>query len=276
METIASSILQYLNHLQDRDYLALVANSTSATQLCRVINELLQSEDDEVVSSACLFIRDLVVLGSQHPGCEKFVQGYAESSIVTTLEQLIFSPNHFTRKQAIYTLGKTCSDGSAAALTQAFWVFRDTDPILLPRLIGEIGWLGAETFWALLASMIDSSVYATRWAVIAVLDEFGGDNAQTQDELFQYKFKCMKQLRQDSNSLVQAEAEYKYQLLKLRSEAYDLPKADYRKQRKNLKREYEPALCFTYVSSAFLYHLCANNLRQYSIDELELFIASMA
>lgn len=82
-------------------------------------------------------------------------------------------------------------------------------------------------------------------------------------------------MRQDSNSLVQLEAEYKYQLLNYHSEGYDLPKAERRKQRKNLERQYKPRLSFTHISSAFSSYLYTNGLKQYSIPELEEFIESL-
>lgn len=274
METIATSILHYLDYLQNVDYLAQIVNSASAAKLCNIIDELLRSEDHKTVSSTCLFIRDLVLFGSQHPDCEKFVQSYLESSIVTTLEQLLFSLNHFIREQAVYTLGKTCSCGSIAALNQSFSVFRDTDPILLPRLIGEMGWLGTENFWSLLDSMLSSPVYPTRWAVIAVLHEFCGDDAREQDELFQGKLKCLEQLRQDSNPLIQAEVEYEYQFLKFRGGIYKLPKTERKKQRKALERQYKPTICFHHISNMFANYLYTEGLMQYSVGDLEAFISN--
>ncbi|KAF3887725.1 MULTISPECIES: HEAT repeat domain-containing protein [Nostocales] len=272
---IASNILHYLDYLHDVDYLAAIVNSVSDTELSNIINKLLQSGDNEIVSSTCLFIQDLLLFGSRHPNCQKFVKGYPESSIVKTLEQLLFSPNHFIRQRAVYTLGKTCSHSSIAALNQAFSVFRDIDPILLPRLIGEMGWLGTENFWALLDSMMSSQIYMTRWAVIDVLSEFVGDDARVQDELFQCKLRYIEQLRQDSNILIQSEAEYEYQLLKFRSSTYDLPRAERKKKRKDLERQYKPAFFFTSISNAFTNHLCAKGLTQYSIAELEAFILDM-
>ncbi len=275
MEIIESKILHYLNYLQDVNYLAEIVNSVSDTELCNIINELLQSEDDEIIGSTCLFIRDLLVLGSRPHNREKFVKGYPESLIVKNLEQLLFSPNHFTRKQVVYTLGKACSYNSTGVLNQAFNTFRDTDPILLPRLIGEMGWLGAQNFWALLDSMMSSQVYMTRWAVVDVLSEFIGDDAKVQDKLFLSKLRCVEQLRQDSNILIQSEVEYEYQLLKFRSLAYDLPKAERKKKRKDLERQYKPAFSYTCISSAFTNHLYTKGLTQYSVAELEAFILDM-
>jgi HEAT repeat protein len=275
METTATSILNYLDYLQDVDYLATLVNSVSSVELCNIINELLQSENIETVSSTCLFIRDLALFGLQHPDCKTFVQGNSWAAIVTIIEQLLFSQNHFIREQAIYTLGKTGSYSSIPVLNQAFNAFRDIDPLLLPRLIGEMGWLGAENLWALLDSMISSPVYITRWAVLSVLPEFGGDDAQVQNELFQGKFKCIEQLHQDSNPLIQAEAEYEYQLLKFRSEMHNIPKAERKKNRKNLERYYKPAFCYDGISIRFTNYLYTKGLTQYSVDELEAFISTM-
>ncbi|HLO49337.1 MAG TPA: HEAT repeat domain-containing protein [Kamptonema sp.] len=274
MKMVVTSILYYLDRLQDVDYLATIVNSVSSVELCKIINELLQSEDNEIVSSTCLFIRDLVLFSSQHPDCKKFVEGYSESAIVKTLEKLLFSPNHFVRKEAVYTLGKTCSYGSIQALNQAFIVWRDTDPILLPILIGEMGWLGTENFGALLESTISSQVYMTRWAIINVLADFMVNDAQLH-ELFQAQFRFIEQLRQDSNTFIKSEAEYEYQLLKFRSEIHNLLKAERKKKRKDLERQYKPAFTFASISNRFTYYLGTKGLTQYSVDELELFISDL-
>ncbi len=267
--------MHYLDYLHDIDYLAAIVNSVSDTELCNIINRLLQLEDNEIVSSTCLFIQDLVLLSSRHPDCKKFVKGYPESSIVKTLEQLLFSPSHFIRKQAVYALGKTCSYKSVPVLNKAFNVFRDTDPILLPRLIGEIGWLGAENFWVLLDEMIGSQVYITRWAVIDVLCEFVDDDARVHSELFQSKLRCIQQLRQDSNILVKSQAEYEYQLLKFRSSIYELPKSERKKKRKDVERQYKPVYYFDQISIAFVNFLYSKRRTQYSIAELEAFILNI-
>ncbi len=272
---IANSILHYIDYLQNVDYLAEILKSVSSVELDNIINELLQSENNETVSSTCLFIRDLVLFGSQNPDCEKFCKGHSESSIVKTLEQLLFSPNHFIRKEVVYTLGKTCSYRSLPMLNQAFSRLRDIDPILLPRLIGEMGWLGTENFWAFLESMTTSPVYMTRWAVIDVLSEFVGDDARVQDQLFQNKFRLTEQLRRDSNILIQSEAEHEYQFLKFRSETYNLPKTLRKKKWKDLERNYKPTLRFAHISSTFTNYLYTKGLTQYSVGEFEAFISNM-
>jgi hypothetical protein len=275
MEPIATSILQYLDHLQDIDYLAQIINSVSGKMLCQIIDELLRSEDNQTVRFTGVFIRDLVLLGTQHPDCSEFVKDYLESSIIITLEYLLSSPNHFTRLEAVYTLGKVCSYSSIAHLDQAFIKFRDTDPMLLPRLVFEMSWLGADNFWALIDSMSNSPVYVTRWAIIGVFESCCGENVRTQDELFQGKLKYLEKLRGDSNLLIQAESEYEHRLLTFRSKMHDLSKADRKKQRKILDQQCKPACRFDQVSMMFGNHLYTKGMTAYFIDELELFIANM-
>lgn len=277
METTATSIMQYLDLQPDSvDYLCRVVCSVSAETLCNTLNGLLRSEDYETVSSASHFVRDLVLFGSRHSGCKQFVQRYPESSIVSTLEQNLFSPNHFIRKNAIYTLGKTGSYSSVTALNRAFSTLRDTDPILLPRLIGEVGWLGGENLWSLLDSMMSSAAYTTRWAVLPVLNEFSGDDARTQDKLFKRKLNCVEQLRQDEKDLIRTEAEYEYQVLKFRSESYTLLRTERKKLRKALERQYKPEFWFRNMSSMFANYMYKTGTMQYSVGEFEAFISNIA
>jgi hypothetical protein len=270
MESLKSKVLQCLGSLDIYD-VAIAINSDSFLEFCDVINELLQSTDSEIVNSTCWLIRDLVLFSNQHSDCKTFAKNYEISSILKTIEQLLFSQNHFIRGAAVYTLGKTCSYGSVSALNQAFRTFRDTDPLMLPRLMGEMGWLGAENFWELLDSMMKSHCYVTRWAVVEILPEFL-EEAEDENELFIRKLSYLEQLRQDANTLVQAEAEHQYQLLKFRSELQNFSKPDRKKMRKKLDQKYTPALSFSYASNRFEYYLNKKSLTQYSVDELERFI----
>jgi HEAT repeat protein len=270
MESLKRKVLKCLQSL-DVYEVAIAINADSFLELCDVINELLNSTDTEIVSSACLLIRDLVLYSNQYLKGEILSQKYEESSILKTLEQLLFSQNCWIRKAAVYTLGKTCSYNSIPALNEAFITFRDSDPLLLPRLMGEMGWLRAENFWELLDSMMESQVFVTRWAVVELLPEFLED-AQSENELSLGKLRCLEKLRQDSDILVQAEAEHQYQLLKFRNEMHHFSKSDHKKMQKELDRKYMPVLSFSYVSNRFEYYLNKKGLTQYSLDELENFI----
>jgi hypothetical protein len=270
MELLKGKILKYLQSLDIYEVAAAI-NTDSFLEFCDIINELLKSTDTEIVSSTCLLIRDLVLYSNQYLKGGTLSQKYETSSVLKTVEQLLFSQNLWIRQAAVYTLGKTCSYGSIPALSKAFRTFRDSDPLLLPRLMGEMGWLGAENFWELLDSMMESQVFITRWAVVKLLPEFLED-AQSENELFSEKLRCLEKLRKDSNTLVQAEAEHQYQLLKFRSEMHHFSKPEHKKMRKELDRKYTPVLSFSYISNRFEYYLTKKGLTQYSLDNLEQFI----
>lgn len=272
IEVFKAGIFNYLSHLHDGDYMAAIANSMPLSEFYNTISILLQSEDNETVSLTTLFITDLVMAGFEHPDCAEFREQYPNSLVVKTLEEMVFSTEHYICTIAVYTLGKTGSYSSVDTINQAFFKLRDVAPLALPRIMGEMGWLGAENFWELLDSMMSSPVYATRWAVLNVLQEFIGNDAREEDELYQRKFRCVEQLRQDLNSYVRLEAEYEYQLLMFRCESHELPKAERRKKRKDLIRQYKPLHCFTEISVKFINDLHNQKLKNYSIAELELFI----
>lgn len=272
IEVIKASIFKYLAHLNDGDYMAAIADSIPLSEFYNILSILLQSEDRETVGLTTLLITDLVMAGFSHPGCAEFREQYPNSLVVKTLEEMVFSTDHYICTVAAYTLGKTCSYGSLDTINRAFLKLRDVAPLALPRIMGEMGWLGAGNFWELLDSMMSSPIYATRWAVLDVLQEFIGNDAREEDELYQRKLGCGDQLRRDLNSYVRLEAEYEYQLLIFRCESHKLPKAERRKKRKDVIRQYKLVHCFAEISVKFINDLYNQKSKKYSISELELFI----
>ncbi len=266
-------ILNYLNYLNDSDYLAEIVKSPGADE---TLIQLLHSEDLETINATCLFITDAVLLGSQNPICEEGWESHSQGAIVPELERLVLSDNHFIRKQVIYTLGKICSYDSIPILLQAFHQFRDQDPILLPRLVGELFWLGVDHPGDVIQSMVASPQYLTRWAVLTILGELIYNSPDETDEIFLMKYKVCESLCDDSNFWVQAEANYEYQFLKLnlRWRQENLSKSEYKKQKKELQR-LKPGLSFFQVSGQFDNYLYGNRLYHYSIEELETFVGQL-
>lgn len=269
--TRASDILKYDNCIGNREYLVTIVTSTSVRELSAVICELLRSQDFETFSITCLFLRDSILFCSQESACQDFLEYYPNSSIVKTLESFLFIENCFIRRQVIYTLGKTCSYSSTDAMSQAFHLIKNKDPLLLPRLIGEMVWLGAENVWNLVEEMTINQDYITRWAAIETLSQFV-HNSQEQDEMVRIKYKFLQQLRQDLNTFVRSEAEYEYLRLKFSIEANTLPKAERKKKSKEIIKNYKPALSFDNVKVKFENYLYANDRDRYSLKELEAFI----
>lgn len=269
---LETKILNYLNYLGDSEYMAEVATSPGAVD---TLIKLLQSNNEETVSYACLFITDFVLSCSQNNICKQSWKKL-ESAIIPQLEHLVFADNHFIRKQVIYTLGKICSYNSVPVLLHALHELGDRDPILLPRLVGELFWLGVDNRCDVIESIIVSKQYTTRWAVVVTLEEFIYHLPNQEDETFLMRYKFCNHLRQDSHPLVQAEAEYKYQVLELnrRKHKENMSKSDYKKQRKELKK-IQSFLSFSSVCSQFSNYMYKRNLHTYTTEDLEGFITAL-
>lgn len=267
---LETKIRKYINHLEDSEYIAEVVTLPGAVDS---LIKLLQSNKNEIIGDTCLFIRDFVLSCSRNDSCKQSWDEL-EPAIIPKLQHLVFADNHFIRKQVIYTLGKICSYDSVPVMLNAFHQLRDQDPILLPRLIGELFWLGVDNCWDIIGSMAASNQYTTRWAIMTALDQFICDwQNEEEDEIFLLKHKFCNQLRHDAHLLVQEEAEYNYQFLELQRRKYkeNLSKSEYRKQRKALKKS-EPFLSFSNITIEFSNYMYTQTLHTYTIEELEKYI----
>lgn len=272
-EEIVQLNIKHYSYGCDLDYLLNIVNTLSFAEIEKHICQLLKSSDAETVSETCFAIRDLIVSYShRYNEFAEFGAKYPESSIVTTVESLLFYKNRNTVHSAIYTLGKTCSYSSIPALNKAFYHLRDTDPFILPRLFCEMSWLGLENFWELVDSMIYSEVDFTRWAVINLLPEFIYENEEGYIHiLFHDKFKYLEHLKQDSNEFVRIEADHKYRMLDFKRIAEDLAKKERNKKRKELEKEYQSILNFDSLSMSFERYLSYKKFNSYTISQLEDF-----
>lgn len=270
---LTNKIFNYLRYLNDSDYIAEIVSLPDATE---TLIQLLKSEDLETLSATCLLIRDYVRLGGQNQICQEKWDSQSKWAIVPELERLVLSDNHFIRKKVIYTLGKICSYDSVPILLRAFHKLRDQDPILLPRLVGELFWLGVDHPGDVIERMIASPQYLTRWAVLAILGEFIYNFCDETDEIFVMKYKFCEFLSHDPNFWVQAEAKYEYECLKLnlRRGQGNLSKSEYKQQKKEVQG-LKPGLSFFQVSGQFDNYLYGNRLYHYSIEELETFVGQL-
>ncbi|HEY9694130.1 MAG TPA: hypothetical protein V6D15_18155 [Oculatellaceae cyanobacterium] len=206
--------------------------------------------------------------------CQKFVESDFWSTIVKNLEYLLLSNNHLIRIEAVKTLQIIRNKSNVDALTQAFKIFRDTDPLLLPRLMGVLAWLEVENFWEFVEEMANSQSYLTRWAVLRALEAIPR-YAIGQTEIYPYiqgKLKYIGQLRQDSHTLVRREAEYQYQIQQYYFEINSLSEAERHKKLKELKGQRKQVITFAEIEGSFELNLSIKDVNNYSLDELEAFI----
>ncbi|MGB3204019.1 MAG: hypothetical protein WBB28_03395 [Crinalium sp.] len=269
---IESSILSYYDHLGDTEYVAKTFRLASHQEVAANINSLLESENLEALFLTCNFITG--IMGCSEDVCQEFVDSDFWSTIVKILEHLLLSNNHLIRKEAVKTLRIIRNNSNVDALIQAFKIFRDTDPILLPRLIGAMAWLEVENFWEFVEEMANSQSYLTRWAVLRALEAIPKYViGQTEiDPHIQGKLKYIGQLRQDSHTLVRREAEYRYQVQQHQLEINSLSEAECHKKRQELNEQCKQVLTFAEIECSFDLNLSVKDVNNYSLNELEAFI----
>lgn len=270
-EDLVKFNIQHYSYRQDLDSLLNIVNTISFSEFEIILCKLLKSSDREIVSDSCFTIRDLIVCYShRYDEFVEFGKRYPESSIVKAVESLLFSENRNTVRDAIYTLGKTCSYSSIPALNKAFYHLKDTDPFILSRLFCEMTWLGLENFWELIDSMISSHNDFTRWAAIQELPAFVDEDCE-KSIISDEKFKYLERLKQDSNKFVRIEAEHRYKMIKFQTVETELPKKERSKRRKELENKYKSILNFESLSLNFSSYLSYKKLNNYTMSQLEEF-----
>jgi hypothetical protein len=264
-EDIERLILRYLdNGFEDTDYIAEIVNSQPFSNLAKLICKLLKSIDEDTFSMTCLFLRDAILYGNRNEDCHQFIVAYPESTIVRTLEELVFSDNCVIQSETIYTLGKTCSYSSKTVLSQAFDLFRDTHPLLLTRLLAEMGWLGVENLEHCIEQMANSSSYLTRWATVQLIQLNDDDKLPN----------WAQELRRDEYELIRVEAEYECQRILKRLQTPILSKIEQRQLAKAIKK-IEPKISFFGTCLRFSNHLASNGLRQYTVADFEAYVDNL-
>jgi hypothetical protein len=262
-DEIEQLILRYLDRgFEDSNYMAAIVTALPLSQISELICGLLKSDDYEVFSMTGLFLRDTILIGRHSEDCTAFREHYPDSIIVTTLEELLFCGDYFTRSEVLYTLGKTCSYGSKYALSRAFELYRDSDPLLLDRLICEMSWLGVENIDRYIYSMVTSSSYLTRWAAVSIVPNLGNLSLQYIDIL-----------RRDECELIRIEAEYEYQRFLKSIQTPILSKLEQHQRAKAIKK-IEPVLSFDSVATRFRNHLWNDRSidRMYKVVDFERFV----
>lgn len=257
---IELKILLYLdNGFEDTNYIANIVNFLDFPDLVILICRLLKSEP-KVFEMTALFLRDAIICGYRDDACQQFRNDYLNSTIVSTLEELVFTNNHFIRSHAVYTLGKTCSYGSKNVLVSAFDRFIDTDPLLLNRLINEMGWLGVENMDNYLERMATNTSYLTRWAAVEFI-------YQSIKRLPNWA----ELLRQDPYELIRLEAEYECQQVLKSLQTSSLSKSEQRRRAKEIE-QIKPKISFQQLNLKFIHDLSVKRTIEYTVAELEAYL----
>lgn len=119
---------------------------------------LSKADNLEKLGCVCCFLRDSVI------GAPIFFEALDASNVAAIMGKLLLDGPRWMRFTLVYTM-KIGLTGHGPIFWEAFYKFRDTDPIVMPNLLGEASWTrsveGYEMHWLLL----ESPSYLSRWAV---------------------------------------------------------------------------------------------------------------
>jgi hypothetical protein len=266
---IKNQVVQYINHVENVEYLNLVLSTAGIETLLDCIVETLTGESYEEIFSTYLFIYDVKRFSLSRNHKDLYKKLYS-SPVIEAIHRNVFSDNHFIRSASIQTLGKLRNRTSIPLLEEAFNRYKGNDPILIPDLITEMFWLQRKENWRIVEQLMRSQSYLSRWSVLEILDQ-----ASYKDPKNKKGFKRIKayveRLWRDQNPLIRAEADYTYRELMFLESMELLTKANKRKGRHALNK-IKPKITFSSVRFDFESYLYENHQYDYHVEEFEWFI----
>lgn len=265
MSDFQNSVLNYYKHLMNREYVEGVLTSAPMEEIYQQLADMLLSGERENIFEACLFVQD-VRLTIKGEVAEKFSDAVYDSPIINAFEHLTLnSPSHWVRRRVIYALGKIGATRSLPVLIDTFYKFWETDPLLLPSLMGEIRWLRSDSSPILAMDAAHNWSYLTRWTAIDDIRRFC-DEPDSPEKI------CLDRLADDEMEVIRQEARYWIEEQRIHREVYTLPKKERKAFWKSLAK-FEPRLSFDTATTRFhLYLSQQNSPEDYHVMELAKFV----
>jgi hypothetical protein len=158
------------------------------------------------------------------------------------------------RLNAVYTLAKIGATNALPGLEAVLRRRRDIDPLLLPRLLMEIGWLGGDRDRSA-QYVAQSTGYLSRWSLL-------GNSAMDTDP------RILVDLARDPHPLIRADAEHRLAYLRLPEETRGMTGGD-RKRAYRRHHADAPVLTFAFLELRF-YH--AMTWEEYTVAQLDAFV----
>jgi|GEM_PF-2390512 len=166
-----------------------------------------------------------------------------------------------------YTIGELCNRENIPTLVEAFESFKTTDPLSIPGLFFELGWLGSEELQDLITEMTNHPNYLFRWATLQFFDS---SKYQIDSEGHNFVKEQLAILQNDENKLVRAEANHLYARILLSEKQPNMVKAEFKAEVKSIKK-IEPEITFVSITTGFHNYLSVAMKSNYTVEELDLF-----
>lgn len=267
---IKSLISEYIDHYQEPSFFEKLFDQNSAAYVAQTLIELLHEQNDQIIENTLFFIRDLALTPQNEKHATPHRMIIFETPVITLVENLTMSKNYFTQSQSIYTLGKIGSVQSIQKLYDVFQKTKESNPLLVPRIITEIWWLEPEKNWNIIMKIVSAVNDVTRWSCLAVLFTYSGG-----EHMLQMAHQVLNTLRQDTNEHIRNEATYQWLELAYRQERLKLTKSERKLQRIHIKTR-EPLFTFSDIAAWFENKMVNEHRTNYTTAELAYFIETDA
>lgn len=268
-------LVTYIERIGEDDAVDAIAEVEGVEAAVRATATVVRSAAEGAgapndLSAALTWVRD----GSIGVGSEAVttaVRACVPTELTPALVDALIAPVYIVRHQAIYTLGKMTFREDLPSLLNVFERYMDQDPLLVPKLIGEISWLGGEGA-PLLARVRTHPLYLTRWSF------FGADAARPSraHEMEALRAACAE-LGGDQVGVVRAEARHVLAEIGMVEESsqngLQHDRAS-RRERKRRRAEHEATAPLRFDVMALRF-LDAHDGADYDVDALDAFVRSL-
>lgn len=265
----------YLGRIGEADAVDAIAEvegvEAGVRAAATIVRDVLGGAGDlDDFSAALTWVRD----GSIGVGSEVVkagVRACVPTYLTPTLVDALVAPVYTVRSQAIYTFGKMTFRQDLPLLLNVFERYIDRDPLLVPKLIGEICWLGGESA-PLLARVRRHPHYLTRWSF------FGSDAARVGRTGTEELRAACAELDADQAAVVQAEARHVLAEITMLAESAKDGLCHDRASRRERKRQRAKhcavaPLLFDVMGLRFL---DGHRGSDYDVDTLDTFVRSLS
>ena len=268
---IHRAVLRSLNHVGDDDYTAAVFTEHGVLPVLRACRDLLGKRQLHVVHPTSCFLVGFR-FSSASEALRGEVYGAAPRLLAPSLRRLLKARECLTRRLAIFTIGQLRLRSEAKSLRRVFPWYVKHDPLGLPDLLLELGWLhDARGVSARLRRMVRDPSFIVRWAALGYNDHVA---VERRGAYRRERVSLLSHLTRDEVPAIAAEAQY--QLDELRREArepapnWNEPAAA-RERRIKASLARQPPLTFTSLEIQFHNRLSERRQRDYTPAELANF-----
>ena len=273
---LRQQLTHYLDHLMDHAWLVGFVKEYGLSRILYASATVLSEGKPDEITGVLLFVRDL---GQNiNRWADDIIDDVRESLpevVLPAIRPLLHSPSHFTRRDAIHTLGKLSYRKEAKSLRDAFPQFLERDPLGLADLMFELRWLQDHRgVRARARQMMRHNNYLIRWSTVG----FAGNQifSGRRDEVSEWK-PVFETLANDRVSAVRDEAQFILAHLRFAQATRrekNLPDAEWERRMEVLQKD-RPPLTFDDLRSRFYHDWGSLKRDDYSVEELFAFATKL-